>query len=241
MARLYTIKNWAKHYEVSQSRKVERAQWVPLPVKHDGKGFRRLMAMKDGLCLYGAWVLIVQIAAKCDPRGQLIDDGEPLTAEDLAIKTGAPESMFIRALEVLSSQRIAWIVVADWERTGSTLPLQDRTGQDKTEQDKTEDCPETAVAVIEAAVLTFPTDGNPRSWDLTEAKVEEFREAFPFLDVVAECRKALAWVNANPNKRKTPRGMPGFLFRWLSRAQDRGGATTSADKPPLFRFDEVQQ
>ncbi len=236
MAELYVIKNWSDHYEVSQSRTVKHVSWVPLPVKHDGKGFRRLMAMKDGLCLYGAWVLIVQIAAKCIPRGQLIDEGEPLTAEDLAIKTGAPESVFIRALEVLSSERIGWILVADCERAGSVLPLQDKTGQDTTGQDKTEDCPETAVAVIEAAVLTFPTDGNPRSWDLTEAKVNSFREAFPSLNVVAECRKALAWVEANPNKRKTPRGMSGFLFRWLSRAQDRGGATIPAGKPELYRF-----
>jgi hypothetical protein len=235
MARLYSIKNWATHYEVSQSRTVKHVSWVPLPVKHDGKGFRRLITMKDGLCLYGAWVLIVQIAAKCTPRGQLIDEGEPLTAEDLAIKTGAPESMFVRALEVLSSDRIGWILVADCEHAGSALPLQDKTGQDTTGQDKTEDCPET-VPVIEAAVLTFPTDGNPRSWDLTDAKVKEFREAFPSQDVVGECRKALAWVQANPGKRKTPRGMPGFLFRWLSRAQDRGGVTTSAGKPALFRF-----
>jgi hypothetical protein len=234
--KLYRIKGWDKHYEKSQTRKVENAQWVPIPVSHDGKRFRRLMAMRDGPAIYGAWVLILQIAAKCPERGVLKDDDGPLTAEDMAIQTGCPQSAFERAIEVLSSQRVGWILVADWEC--DARPLDYRTIQDRTIQDRREQevCPETASAVIEAAVLTFPTDGNLRSWDLTEAKVGEFREAFPSLDVVAECRKALAWVNANPSKRKTPRGMPGFLFRWLSRAQDRGGATTSAGKPELFRF-----
>jgi hypothetical protein len=117
-------------------------------------------------------------------------------------------------------------------------PLDLEPTQPITNLDPTNICPETAVAVIETAVLTFPTDGNPREWDLTDAKVKEFREAFPSLDVVAECRKALAWVQANPTKRKTPRGMPGFLFRWLSRVQDRGGMATTAAKPALFRFGE---
>lgn len=236
MANLYSIKCWAKHYEKAQTRKVEHAQWVPIPVNHDGKRFRRLMAMKDGPAIYGAWTLILQVAAKCAERGVLKDDDGPLTAEDLSLQTGAPENLFSRALEVLTSQRIGWMLVSEWESPDKSLAY--RTGQDNTGQDKTEDCPETAVAVIEAAVLTFPTDGNPREWELTDAKVKEFREAFPSLDVVAECRKALAWVQANPTKRKTPRGMPGFLFRWLSRVQDRGGMATTAAKPALFRFGE---
>jgi hypothetical protein len=234
----YSVKGWNKHYEKAQTRKVEHAQWVPVPLKHDGKGFRRLMAMKGGLEVYAVWMLILQVAAKCPTRGTLMDEDGPLTAEDMALKTGCPESAFNRAFEVLASERIGWMLVSSWYPPAKSLELQDSTGQDNTEQDRTEVRPETAPAVIVTAVLTFPTDGNPREWDLTEAKVKEFREAFPSLDVVAECRKALAWVQANPTKRKTPRGMPGCLFRWWSRVQDRGGMATTAAKPALFRFGE---
>jgi hypothetical protein len=75
-------------------------------------------------------------------------------------------------------------------------------------------------------VLTFPCSGKknaPKEWHLTEAKLAEYREAFPGVDALAECRKALQWARDNPKKRKTAGGTPAFLTRWLSSAQDRGG------------------
>jgi hypothetical protein len=74
--------------------------------------------------------------------------------------------------------------------------------------------------VVEDPFLTFPTDGKTKAWALTAAKVSELRAAFPALDVMAECRKALAWLQSNPERRKTDRGMPRFLFNWMSRSQN---------------------
>jgi hypothetical protein len=99
----------------------------------------------------------------------------------------------------------------------------------------TPSCPETAPAVTRAGVLTFPTDGKEKSWELTEALLAEWRAAYPSLDVLAECKKALAWVNAAPDRRKTARGMPRFLVGWLGRSQDRGGGRRAA--PPADRPD----
>ena len=45
---------------------------------------------------------------------------------------------------------------------------------------------------------------------------------FPGVDVERELSKASAWLDANPTRRKTERGMPRFLVNWLSRAQDSG-------------------
>lgn len=111
--KLYSIRNWNAHYEKAQTRKVEKAQWVPLPVKHDGLSFRRLMAMPDGLRYFGAWVLLVEVAAKCSPRGVLQDERGPLTPADLAIKTGASADDFIKALDVLTSELIGWVEVTE--------------------------------------------------------------------------------------------------------------------------------
>jgi hypothetical protein len=58
---------------------------------------------------------------------------------------------------------------------------------------------------------------------MTECYRAEWAAAYPGVDVMAEARKALAWVNANPTKRKTARGMAKFLLGWMSRQQDRGG------------------
>lgn len=81
-------------------------------------------------------------------------------------------------------------------------------------------------------VLVFPTAGKAPEWPLTAAKVVEYREAFPDLDVLAECRRALQWCRDKKTKRKTARGMPGFLLSWLSDAQDRGRGGKPGAAPP---------
>ena len=86
-------------------------------------------------------------------------------------------------------------------------------------------------ATAEVPLLEFPCDGSPRSWALYEELHRELSESFPSLDVLAEARKALAWVNASPERRKTFRGMRKFLVGWLSRAQDRGGGYQSRAGP----------
>jgi hypothetical protein len=111
-------------------------------------------------------------------------------------------------------------------------------------------CPETAEpssgqqpgGASGEALLTFPTDGKEKVWHLYPAKVSELGAAFPSLDVLAECRKALAWVQQNPDRRKTARGMGRFLFHWLSRAQDGGragkvaGAAAESTAERIARF-----
>ena len=109
----YRIRDWGLHFENSRSRDYKKLDWVPIPNKHDGKGYRRLMAEVDGAALLGAWLLIVQVASKCRVRGVLADNEGPLDASDLAIKTGAPVMLFERALEFLKSPRIGWVEHVD--------------------------------------------------------------------------------------------------------------------------------
>lgn len=143
---LYSITGWTKHFEKSQSRRVDNVQWVPLPVKHDGLGYRRVMAMKDGMEIYAAWVLIVQVAAKCEKRGVLANDhGKPLTAADIALKTGGKADAISKALQVLSSEDVGWLVAQTQHDTNAVDDVghedaprvQDNTEQEKTGQNNT--------------------------------------------------------------------------------------------------------
>lgn len=99
---------------------------------------------------------------------------------------------------------------------------------------KTPSCPEPAEDAAPAIppVLTFPTNGTgAKEWHLSAAKLAEYAEAFPGIDVLAECRKALQWIRDNPSKRKTPRGMPAFLGKWLGRAQNDAGRFGTPSQP----------
>ena len=70
-------------------------------------------------------------------------------------------------------------------------------------------------------VLTFPTDGEPDQWHLTTQKVARWSELFPKLDILAESKKALSWIESNPDNRKTAKGMSRFLNGWLDRSSNR--------------------
>ena len=83
-----------------------------------------------------------------------------------------------------------------------------------------------------------------RRWTLTDGEIRSLSEAFPGVAVQGECRKAWKWLDANPAKRKTARGMSSFLFRWMERAQNdnrsqtplaRGRPSVAEHNDPAFR------
>jgi len=83
------------------------------------------------------------------------------------------------------------------------------------------------------AILAFPISGikGGGEWMLTAAKLEEYRQAYPDMDVAGECRKARQWCIDNSKKRKTAQGMPAFLSRWMATAQNSHGGNNGAAKP----------
>jgi hypothetical protein len=125
----YQIRNWEQHFENHDTRKLRHLYWVPLPVKHDGKGYRQVM--RAGPEIYAAWIVLVQIAAKCPERGVLADTDGPLSFEDVSIKTDVPLETLEKAVPILI--RVGWL-----EKTGESpgvsgdspgiARLQDRTG-----------------------------------------------------------------------------------------------------------------
>lgn len=94
-------------------------------------------------------------------------------------------------------------------------------------QDRTSTAPARQQPLIsDPTALTFPVDGpGGPEWPLGQSLVAELTELFPTLDVLGECRRALAWVKANPAGRKTSSGMRRFLTGWLTRSNDRPRAT----------------
>lgn len=110
-AAFYRIRDWTKHFENNRTREMDKMRWVPVPNKHDGEGFQRIMQEKDGIQIYGCWHLILQVASKMPVRGTLLrEDGTPITATILALKTGwrHPQD-FQRSLDFCSSADVAWV------------------------------------------------------------------------------------------------------------------------------------
>ena len=56
--------------------------------------------------------------------------------------------------------------------------------------------------------------------------MDEWSELYPAVDVMQELRKMAGWLDANPSKRKTKRGILRFVNGWLAREQDKGRTPT---------------
>lgn len=75
------------------------------------------------------------------------------------------------------------------------------------------------------AVLTFPTRGPQKCWDLTEEKHSELLILFPGVDLALEYQTMLAWIEKNGPK--SARGMNLFVLNWLKRARKAQSDTYS--------------
>ena len=121
-AKCYSVTDWDKRFENSQSRKYNKLSWVPMPNKHDSGGYKRIAIQDDACDIFTAWILMVQVASRMPRRGILADDTEPLDADELALRTSYPQRIFERAFEVLVHPKINWLqestvgaLVGEWE------------------------------------------------------------------------------------------------------------------------------
>jgi len=74
----------------------------------------------------------------------------------------------------------------------------------------------------EPYVIGFPlNDGTPHK--VRQSEIKRYEELYPAVDVLQELRNIAGWVEANPTKRKTKRGVHKFINSWLARCQDKGG------------------
>jgi hypothetical protein len=61
-------------------------------------------------------------------------------------------------------------------------------------------------------------DGS--EFQVSKAQIAEWSQAYPAVRVREELRRFKVWLDANPTRRKTPKGIKRAVVRWLSRAQD---------------------
>jgi hypothetical protein len=90
MTQFYRIKNWQDIYENNRTRGWKNIQWVPIPKRLSGDGYCMIMEdekgnrRKDGPAIFGTFIAIVELAADCNPRGDLLkSDGTPHTFESI--------------------------------------------------------------------------------------------------------------------------------------------------------------
>jgi hypothetical protein len=70
-----------------------------------------------------------------------------------------------------------------------------------------------------APIIELPlNDGS--MFGVTREQVDKWTPLYPAVDVLAEIRKMVGWLDSHPNNKKTERGIRSFITGWLGRCQD---------------------
>jgi hypothetical protein len=138
--RLYRICKWSELFENNRSKTVKELAWVLIPNRHDGENYTGIITHKDGAIIYAAWILIVQVASRCQPRGTLLrDNGKPHDSASLSLKTRAPKEWFDIALKYLTEET-DWLEYEDvavaCRRPVTQMPSTCQPPDDRTEQNE---------------------------------------------------------------------------------------------------------
>lgn len=79
------------------------------------------------------------------------------------------------------------------------------------------------------ALIFLPLNDNT-AYSIFQDDVDGFKTLYPAVDVIQSLRAMKGWLEANPQRKKTRRGIRRFINSWLSREQDRGRVVTGNAK-----------
>ena len=90
-------------------------------------------------------------------------------------------------------------------------------------------CPEPEESDLTLSGILLPL--NDKSfYDVPLDKISLWKETYPAVDVDQELKRMIAWLDSNPTRRKTRRGIDRFINSWLSREQDKGRTYQSSEQ-----------
>ena len=86
-------------------------------------------------------------------------------------------------------------------------------------------------------VITLPLN-DKSEYPVFDGAVQKWAELYPAVDVIQQLRGMRGWLEVNPARRKTKRGIEKFINGWLARAQDGASATPKAVKKKEFNYEQ---
>lgn len=142
---VYQIARWSEVFETAESRKLKRMTWVAERTDFDSTGWQAGLDEFGPVqwpAIYGAWMVIVRLAANARTRGRLSGDkGEPWTATRIARPSGIAPEIVQQTLDW--AIKIGWLVpvsITPGESAGNLPEHQEKntpTGPDRTVQNIT--------------------------------------------------------------------------------------------------------
>ena len=110
-----------------------------------------------------------------------------------------------------------------WNHVGTEVDTQgkDRV-RDKAIDNKDTYCTEPIIDSTPAVIRLILND--KAFYPIYQSDIDQWQSLYPAVNVLQQLRAMSGWLDANPAKRKTKRGIRRFINSWLSREQDKGGS-----------------
>ena len=123
------------------------------------------------------------------------------------------------------------------------LFLESKKSQDK-DKDKDKDkediapllSPQGEVAQAQPAEISLPLISGAL-YPIYPADVDHWKQLYPSVDILKELRKMLGWLEANPARQKTQKGIKRFVSAWLAKEQDKAPPKKSSS----YDIDELEE
>lgn len=112
----------------------------------------------------------------------------------------------------------------------------DRLGKVSIDSSINTACPEPEPAPDREQVISLTLNDKSEFWIYGD-QVEQWSQLFPAVDVLQELREMKSWLDSNPSRRKTKRGILRFVNSWLSREQDKGKLNYRTKAPQISEVD----
>lgn len=112
------------------------------------------------------------------------------------------------------------------------ISKQSKVEKSRVEKSKVEyiDCAEPQSASAPPVISLTLNDGT--EFPVSVEQCQEWAGLYPAVDVIQQIRQMKGWLDANPQRRKTRRGINAFIVGWLSREQDKGRPRRQTEQPP---------
>ena len=81
---------------------------------------------------------------------------------------------------------------------------------------------------------------NGDTYTPEQADIIQWEKTYPAINVYQELNAMESWLDANPTRRKTPKGIKRFVNSWLARAQDKGGSPHVKSKTNSIRSRNIE-
>ncbi len=166
-------------------------------------------------------VFFYRLIVHCDDYGRMEARPMILRAELFPLKERLPLIKIEQTLESLEkagcirryeSDKKQYIAILSWEKHQRIRAKRSKYPPPSWYGKKNDDSEPPKVPVLSMALK------NRSQYCIYADRIEKFSRAFPRLDIKGELLKMQTWLQHNPKRRRSERGMPRFMTEWLESA-----------------------